>query len=753
MKKRLFSIITALALCLSLLPTAALAVPTAEGVVDSGDCYTAVLRPWNQSFLTDEKLNSRQVISDTQYLSDNGIYELWNDNTCAVQVQAYIEQGGNGTVYYKLGYYYTSNEIPTSVAPGIRFKLNVIDSTHITLRCIGYAAAAESTLYQIGKSDQWIEDMYLGWEHGGIFLSGTQEVLELTTPTSNGLNLKCVSTGESFNFFRLRFRKIQENLSAKKEQTFTYNGNVQLPVVSGRSNYPTYCSTSDIMYGMDGYADEKGNEYFGKNTAVNMLQFPKEVGTYTAYIRVTRTKYSEFSGPSGDDTFVFGPITVNIVNQAQITKDAAAVTGLVYNGQQQALVSAANGTGGTVKYSLDNTNWSESIPTAKDAGTYTVYYKVFGEPVNGVTISDSETKSVSVTIAKQALTVNSNEVTLLTLQYTGQQQATTCRKKNANGSTSNVIPADAILYGGTYQATAVGTYTATVRPSSNYTWADGTSGSVSLEWRITPRLLNLTGFTVQNRPYEEGNCKVTITSWDGTVTQVAPADKDAQDTLNEALRNGKLTIDVDLNSGLMLDDKVGTNKNVLVTATMKGDAEYLNGFKLNYVGGHENKVYIFNCVDITKPEYTLIAPTAAENLTYDGTEKTLLTTGASSQEETSGATDITYSYRLGTDGTWSSSFPTATAAGTYDVYYRANETTNYVETVCETPVQVTIKPYEIALPTDADLAAATYNGSEQTASLNESYADRDKVEFTARQVQTNADTYSVTLQLKDSNYT
>ncbi|MFQ9071903.1 MAG: hypothetical protein ACLR43_03510 [Faecalibacillus faecis] len=42
------------------------------------------------------------------------------------------------------------------------------------------------------------------------------------------------------------------------------------------------------------------------------------------------------------------------------------------------LVNAASTNGGTVKYSLDNKNWSTSIPTGKAAKEYTVYYKVEG---------------------------------------------------------------------------------------------------------------------------------------------------------------------------------------------------------------------------------------------------------------------------------------------------------------------------------------------------------------------------------------
>ena len=734
MKKRLLSIITALALCLSLLPTAVLA----EG---ADDYYTDVLIPWNQT-LDGDVLDSRGTLTSAAYVADNGIYEIWAGGN-VLQLQAYKEKTNDvmSDVQYA---FYEKTTTNTTNTEAVRFRFHVVDETHITIQCIGNAAPYyNQTLYIFPQYDHPIDGKYLGWNSvSDVFLSDEPVLIELKDN-----DLKCVSTGRRlFSIGYPKFRKMQETLSVKKEQTFTYDGTVKLPVITGTNNAPQ--RTSEVNYGLDGV-----DTWYTKSKATEDAGFRKD-GSYTAYIRVTRQKVTS-SGASGQDTFVFGPITVNIVHQAQITRDAAAIAGLTYNGKAQELVSPAKGTGGTVKYSMDNANWSTDIPTAKDAGTYTVYYKVFGEAFNDgtstVPISDSETKSVSVTIAKQALKLNSDEVKQdIVKHFTGRKLSPPCMKTGEYGTTSKIIPADAITYGGEYQETTVGEYTATVQPSSNYTWKDGSTNSVSLNWKISSRIINLTGVTAESRPYEAGNVNVNV-EWDGSVKPIN-IDDDAQNALNEALRDGKFTITVDP-TGVMEDDAVGTNKKVRVKATMTGTDEYLNGIKLNYIGGSDHQLWVFNCVDITKPEYTLIAPTAAENLTYDGTEKTLLTTGASSQEETSGATGITYSYRLGTDGTWSADIPTAIAAGTYDVYYRANETTNYAETVCDTPVKVTIKPCEIALPTDADLAPATYNGSEQTASLKESYAYRDKVKFTAGQVQTNADTYSVTLQPANSNYT
>ena len=80
---------------------------------------------------------------------------------------------------------------------------------------------------------------------------------------------------------------------------------------------------------------------------------------------------------------------------AAITTAPTAIEGLVANGSAQTLINAGEATGGEMQYSLNNTSWSTDLPTATDANTYTVYYKVVGD-VNHYSTS---TASLSVTIA------------------------------------------------------------------------------------------------------------------------------------------------------------------------------------------------------------------------------------------------------------------------------------------------------------------------------------------------------------------
>ncbi len=62
-----------------------------------------------------------------------------------------------------------------------------------------------------------------------------------------------------------------------------------------------------------------------------------------------------------------------------------------------------------MQYSLDGTSYDTTIPTATDAGTYTVYYKVIG----GDNYNDVEAASIEVTIPiKEMVTTGSAEVTI-----------------------------------------------------------------------------------------------------------------------------------------------------------------------------------------------------------------------------------------------------------------------------------------------------------------------------------------------------
>ena len=78
-----------------------------------------------------------------------------------------------------------------------------------------------------------------------------------------------------------------------------------------------------------------------------------------------------------------------------------AVAGLVYTGEAQTLIAAGEAEGYTFQYKIgENGEYSADLPTAINAGSYTVYYKA----TNGNEEQDI-TGSLEVSIAKAALTI------------------------------------------------------------------------------------------------------------------------------------------------------------------------------------------------------------------------------------------------------------------------------------------------------------------------------------------------------------
>ena len=85
-----------------------------------------------------------------------------------------------------------------------------------------------------------------------------------------------------------------------------------------------------------------------------------------------------------------------------VKKAAPAVTppeaaqSLSYTGAEQALILPGSAEGGTLRYSLDRTTYSEAVPTGADAGDYYVSYRVDGDAVH----LDTEPQALTVSVAK-----------------------------------------------------------------------------------------------------------------------------------------------------------------------------------------------------------------------------------------------------------------------------------------------------------------------------------------------------------------
>ena len=103
-------------------------------------------------------------------------------------------------------------------------------------------------------------------------------------------------------------------------------------------------------------------------------------------------------------------ITINKANSTNATLTSKTYT---YDGSEHTITSSG-GSGGTVKYSTDQINWSTSIPVRVNEGTTRIYSKVFGDENH----SDTSIISATVTINRKSINdANGYDITFTPTSY------------------------------------------------------------------------------------------------------------------------------------------------------------------------------------------------------------------------------------------------------------------------------------------------------------------------------------------------
>ena len=158
----------------------------------------------------------------------------------------------------------------------------------------------------------------------------------------------------------------------------------------------------------------------------------------------------------------------------QITSPTAREN-LVYTGEEQALITAGKADGGTMQYSLNGTDWQDTVPVGTNAGTYTVQYQVIGDGNH----NNTKPASVSVTIARQPVNVPEPDATVFT--YDGEKKTYTIAA-NDNYTVANA------------EQTNAGTYTVsvTLKDTENFVWNDKTDAAKGYTFVIAPAKVTVT---------------------------------------------------------------------------------------------------------------------------------------------------------------------------------------------------------------------------------------------------------------------
>ncbi len=229
---------------------------------------------------------------------------------------------------------------------------------------------------------------------------------------------------------------------------YTYDGTAKTPTVTVKDGEATLVENTDytLAYTANTNAGTatvtvtgKGN-YSGTKTATFTIK--------TATVTVTgKGNYS------GTKTATFTIKTADITPTAPTAK-----TELVFNALPQTLISAGSAQGGEMQYSLDNVNYSTSLPSGFEAKEYTVYYKVVADANH----NDVAAQSFKVTIAQAELT----ELILAqtTLTYNQQEQTVAVASVKAGNLP---VAADSYEVSGN-KGTNVGEYTVTVTGNGNF---------------------------------------------------------------------------------------------------------------------------------------------------------------------------------------------------------------------------------------------------------------------------------------------
>ena len=364
--------------------------------------------------------------------------------------------------------------------------------------------------------------------------------------------------------------------------------------------------------------------------------------------------------------------TTGSLPPASVTNPPAAKSGLTYKGTDQELVNAGTATGGTMQYSLNNTDWSTTIPKGKNAGNYTVYYMVKGDSDH--TDYTPASNTVSVTIGPKSIADSTVTIDPIPDQpYTGAAIEPSLVVKD--GGTTLVKDKDYTV--SCTDNIYVGTNTAklTITGKGNYT------GTKAANFTITAVNQN-PSFTT---PVDlvTGGRKLDLTSLvDGakgkmtfTITSGNAANLETGNTLVSTGITGVVKIRVSIAAKDVDGD--GTNE---YNAFSKSDAITVN-------------------VVATPAASVTAAPTAKTDLKYNGNDQALVSKGT--------ANGGTMQYSLN-NSTWSNEIPKGKDAKTYTVYYKVKGDSDHIDyTPASNTVSVSIAQKEVTV------APGTYKVSKE----------------------------------------
>ena len=487
-----------------------------------------------------------KVNGETVQLDNNNRYKIKN-----IQKDTNITVEGVADITAPDTEIKVSNKTWKSILNTITFGLFFKETQKAEITATDEGSGVNKYYYYVDKSgsEKSLTEKQLqavDWKEGtSVTFSEDSNYVIYAKVTDKAGNIKYVSTdGIVIDTIAPQVSGVENNQTYTKTQTFTVTDNnldtvkVDDKVVTSYTLVPkkgTY--TIEVT-------DKSGNKTTLNNITVNWEKVKKPTVESKVYTGQTLTAnisenglYTVKENNGGIDVneydvqltlkdptnYRWEDGTVDTTVKFNITQATPVVTKpttktLTYNGSEQELVNAASTNGGTVKYSLDNKNWSTSIPTGKDAKEYTVYYKVEGNK----NFKDVDVQEITNKINPRTIDLNWNKE----LTYNGKEQLPTATVNNlVDGDKCEItVDGDKHKNVGTYEAKA------TKVSNPNYKLPENVTTSYTIKPKditvtITPNGgtygEKITGATAKLNDVENGNHpEVTLTytgtGYDGT---------------------------------------------------------------------------------------------------------------------------------------------------------------------------------------------------------------------------------------------
>lgn len=436
-----------------------------------------------------------------------------------------------------------SNKTWKSILNKITFGLFFKETQKAEITATDEGSGVNKYYYYVDKSgsEESLTEKQLqavDWKEGeSVTFSEDSNYVIYAKVTDKAGNIKYVSTdGIVIDTIAPQVSGVESNQTYTKTQTFTVtDNNLDTVKVDGKTVEPTNGSYTLVpkkgTYTIE-VTDKTGNKTTLNKITVNWEKVKKPTVESKVYTGQTLTANISENGlytvkenngginvgeydvqltlkdPTNyrwEDGTVDTTVKFNITQATPVVTKPTTKT-LTYNGSEQELVNAASTNGGTVKYSLDNKNWSTSIPTGKAAKEYTVYYKVEGNK----NFKDVDVKEITNKINPRTIDLNWNKE----LTYNGKEQLPTATVSNLADGDKCEITVDGAQHknAGTYEAKA------TKVSNQNYKLPE----DVTTSYTIGKKQLSIEGLKAVNRKYN-GTSEVALQG--GTLTGVVGNDK------------------------------------------------------------------------------------------------------------------------------------------------------------------------------------------------------------------------------------